>query len=660
MRRRALSRLLRPLQTLLATGLAALGLGACNADVPTVPSLPPTSAQVATVQPLDLSTQDDLVVAPGGTATLRVLVRDTAGRELAGVAVTWQGPGRFGTSSATRTSSLGIASVPWTAPREGRQVSVTALVGERSVAIPIRLVPPRAARLVRISGEAQTGLATRALPLDLVVQAVDGFGNPVSGEVVTWSYTQPLSGGLLTVRRETTDADGYASASWQLAEPLGTQNVTARLASQASVLFTATAEDGRSTRVARLIIRQGNGQSAPLGQSPELPYVVEAQDATGRPVPNQRLLWIVGVGGGRIVPEETMTDGAGRAAALRQFGERVGLVTTLVRVLGDTLPPVEFQGTAVADSTTVARVRTISGGGQTAPVLQTFARPVAVRVESLRGDPVGNAWVRWMVIQGGGRILGDTLTLTDSLGVALVSLQAGTQAGGNVIRVRASLVSQPGTGSDVTLNVQAGQPGRLLLRKTPTAPITSGDSLVNAFEVQVQDRWGNAVMGAVIDGVVTQGSGRLVGSAPSDTNGVAAVTVVSGDLSGAHSGRLRVAETPEVDVGVTWSVLAVGVRKIQPLGSTLEGAVGLDTLRLVGETYRDEGILPVLGDVRVRWEVNPDSLLTRVGELPTRSAATTGRVEGLFQCARTGTGTLRLWVGSRRIELGITCRAPRP
>ncbi|MCU1278989.1 MAG: Fibronectin type domain protein [bacterium] len=76
-----------------------------------------------------------------------------------------------------------------------------------------------ATRLIKVSGDAQTGAAGAKLPSSLVVKAIDDGGNPVAGVGVQWSSI--MGGGSITPASVMTGADGTASADATLG-PSGT------------------------------------------------------------------------------------------------------------------------------------------------------------------------------------------------------------------------------------------------------------------------------------------------------------------------------------------------------------------------------------------------------------------------------------------------------
>ncbi len=96
------------------------------------------------------------------------------------------------------------------------------------------------AKLVVVSGDAQSAVGPVALGLPLVVMVTDPQNAPVSGVVVTWAASDPTA--QLSASTSTTDATGSAQVTWTLGQVLGTQTVaaTAAVVSGAKAVFQAT------------------------------------------------------------------------------------------------------------------------------------------------------------------------------------------------------------------------------------------------------------------------------------------------------------------------------------------------------------------------------------------------------------------------------------
>ena len=98
-----------------------------------------------------------------------------------------------------------------------------------------------------VKGNGQTGQAGLVLPESLVVRLIDGFGNPVPGEDVTWHAVN----GSLDRQTTTTDVAGLAAVSWTLGSTSGAQSATAAFvgANGSPVTFDATATPGGSAPI---------------------------------------------------------------------------------------------------------------------------------------------------------------------------------------------------------------------------------------------------------------------------------------------------------------------------------------------------------------------------------------------------------------------------
>jgi len=82
-----------------------------------------------------------------------------------------------------------------------------------------------AQHLTLLSGDGQTGLATRPLPLPLAVRVSDDAGRPVPGVTVTWRSANP--GAQFFPAADRTDADGVARSRWTVGVLSGPQSAEA-------------------------------------------------------------------------------------------------------------------------------------------------------------------------------------------------------------------------------------------------------------------------------------------------------------------------------------------------------------------------------------------------------------------------------------------------
>jgi hypothetical protein len=152
---------------------------------------------------------------PGASLTFTLSIVDSSGKAASG----YKGTVKFDSTDATATlpanyTFTGASSqqfnvqfkLPGKWALRATDANAPAPTGSAFV-----LVQGPASRLIRVSGDGQTGAAGSALPTPLIVQAIDDGGNPVAGVAVNWTTT--MGGGSITPPMATTGADGKASAS---------------------------------------------------------------------------------------------------------------------------------------------------------------------------------------------------------------------------------------------------------------------------------------------------------------------------------------------------------------------------------------------------------------------------------------------------------------
>lgn len=165
---------------------------------------------------------DDAVA--GEPESLSVTATDAGGNLVEGATVTWtctptcEFNGDPSTTQSdgsatieTTTGADGVAAVTWTAFTSGSQVSV-ASAGAAPDATFNATVAAGAAANLDANQSSTTGLIGGSIDLDITV--TDAFGNPRSGDAVTWSITG--GGGSFASSDGATGFGGSAVASWTL------------------------------------------------------------------------------------------------------------------------------------------------------------------------------------------------------------------------------------------------------------------------------------------------------------------------------------------------------------------------------------------------------------------------------------------------------------
>ncbi|HXG48644.1 MAG TPA: PKD domain-containing protein [Methylomirabilota bacterium] len=193
-------------------------------------------------------------------------------------------------------------------------------------------------RLVKLSGDMQTGMIGTGLAEPLVVELVDGNGVAQTNQPVTFSicrndgvlYAPPEQGRSLTVR---TDDRGQAQVLFQLGTRTGSGNNQVEVTAAGAlgqVIFCANATGAPPHRVATLLPETQVGEPGkPLAQ-PWTAYVI---DVGGNPVAGAPIQFMVFQGGGTIdgaTLVATNTDADGRASVVHTLGPDEGINNNVV------------------------------------------------------------------------------------------------------------------------------------------------------------------------------------------------------------------------------------------------------------------------------------------------------------------------------------------
>jgi hypothetical protein len=182
-------------------------------------------------------------------------------------------------------------------------------------------------RLLRyVSGDGQVGEPGADLPEPLVVELLDGNGDLVADEPVTFAVR--VGGGVVTPASVNTDAIGQASANWQLGAAPGLNVVEASVEGGSHVLFHASAQ----LPVRDLQYVSGDAQTASPGETLSEPIVVAVVDEDGNGVADETVTFAVRGGGGQLADASVVTDAAGRAANEWRLGAAAGLNTAVAAI----------------------------------------------------------------------------------------------------------------------------------------------------------------------------------------------------------------------------------------------------------------------------------------------------------------------------------------
>ncbi|MGH7598558.1 MAG: Ig-like domain-containing protein, partial [bacterium] len=381
-----------------------------------------------------------------------------------------------------------------------------------------------AKKLVAVSGNNQNGGQDQFLNAPLTVRVSDDYVNGIAGRNVTFTVRSgdaKLNGNVSSLN-VTSDANGLARANLKLGPAAkDTIKVEASSTGLQSVIFKAIAAvPSQVTKVA------GAPTSGSAGIRLSKPLIVKVADALGKPISGYPVQFTVTQGGGSFsgkTQATLLTDSTGQARVFPALGTTPGAPNRFQAVIsynGQTLPaqPIAFAVRAVG----LKAMSTVSGGGQTGNTCEPLAQPFKIKIVDSLNIGVKGQTVKFSVTAGGGNFGGVNIkdVLTDSLGIAQVTLMLGDKAGANQTTAR----REPAlSGSPQTFAATAQLGKAAVLRKV------SGDSLTGAVNavlsmplaVRVTDKCAaNGITAIPVTFIVKAGGGKV--------NGKDTVTVMSG------------------------------------------------------------------------------------------------------------------------------------
>lgn len=244
---------------------------------------PPTPAEL-------VKESGDNQSAVAGTAVpapLIVVVRDSAGRPIAGVTVSFAvtgGGGRTGSTTVV-TQSNGKASAIWTlGTAVGNNTLSAAVANLPAVSFSATAAPGPQGGVMKLAGDLQVAGQAFAALAPIRVKVIDRFGNAVPGVGVTW--TPPPGHGTVQTATGTTDQHGEASTVWTLGRLAGQDSIQLRVANLPNpIVFTASLVPTQLTLVPDSVTFWP-GDSALLQ--------ARLSDADGDSLVPQQVLWSTG------------------------------------------------------------------------------------------------------------------------------------------------------------------------------------------------------------------------------------------------------------------------------------------------------------------------------------------------------------------------------
>ncbi len=243
-------------------------------------------------------------------------------------------PATICTGTFALTGSNGIASCDLVLGGQLGTVQILPNVGNFATLVPIsvKIGPGLPGAVNIVQGNNQSGKPGDRLPLPLVVQVTDTFGNVLPGVQVTFTVVTPGSLTLINVIG-TTDATGKAGASVVLGNIAGTFQVTAAVGK-----VTKTFNETVTIPAGGLQLVSGNGQTTVINTAFTSPLVVRAIDANGNGFAGTQVSFAVTGGIASFVGTSSpATDAQGNASVNVFAGSAQGNVTITATFSGFTV-----------------------------------------------------------------------------------------------------------------------------------------------------------------------------------------------------------------------------------------------------------------------------------------------------------------------------------
>jgi len=375
------------------------------------------------------------------TDSLVVEVVDRFGNPEPDVQVSWTAIGGGSASAETTVTGAdgrtGITRVlGGTAGDQSTTAAVEGLKGS-PVSFHHLAVAAGAAGLFPISGGGQTGAVNATLPKQLKVRALDGDGNGIAGQAVTWSAS--TGGGSLAPVSATTDADGFAAADWTLGSTLGAQTATAKAGTLPKVTFQATAVAGPPAELAMVTQPAATGQSGTvLSRQPK----VGLRDAGGNATTTDGVPVTAALASG---PDGTLS---GTLTVNTNDGQASFTDLAISGPIGSYT--LRFTSPGLTEVTSAAVV--LSGGAPATLNIQTqpsstasdgepFAQQPVIELRDNADNLVSGIEVTASIQSGGGTISGTTTVATMSGKASFTDLAIGGASGTHTLRFSAQSLS---------------------------------------------------------------------------------------------------------------------------------------------------------------------------------------------------------------------------
>ena len=420
-----------------------------------------------------------------------------------------------------------------------------------------------ARKIELVDGEDQIGVVGKHLPRDVQVVAVDQYDNPVKGQPIRFRIVPddslPTAGigalgqGAAVDTSVNTDDKGIAAIKWRMGQLAGTYQLEATsfgdghlqnspLMISAEAIADRTDPDTSFVVVTPSQVVVSNGENRAT-------VIVTLRDQYANPV-SGKAVSIVVTGEGNLITQPTDTTNSNGQAFGYIASRGAGVKYVTARDLNngvslrDSAASVLFKPAAAAK---ILKAPGDNGDTQSRNIGTVLEKPFKVLVTDQFSNPIKDVAVTFHMVTGGGVLVTNQPTYTDSLGIGQSYYRLGLQAGANLVEARSSGLA----GSPVNFSAIAENPAQITQMQ-----IISGNNLSNgpgqdvpeALRVRILDNRQWPVAAKDVKYEVLVNNGVIVSQNPvaSDMYGEAAASAKLGTTIGLNIFKASLVELPHV------------------------------------------------------------------------------------------------------------------
>lgn len=295
-----------------------------------------------------------------------------------------------------------------------------------------------ASKMIPVSGNSQTGMVSDTLEHLIVVQVLDENDNPLKGVPVDFKFTAG-NGRFIGSQPVFTDVYGRAGAQPILGPELITQVmfVTSTKLPGTILTFFANTLPAGATNIS---IHSGEGQSLrPLEQSRQLQVLT--RDSFNNLVPGAEVIFEIIEGEAIIITDQpVVSNSLGLSSVVIQARTTPGTVKISASLVANPAQKVIF--VVLVLPAAPHNLILVSGDQQIGTRNYFLSEPLVAKVTDVFDNPIPNESVSFIISSGDATVVGNSVKLTDSEGIAKCQLKIGENA--NQIEVLALVGQLPG------------------------------------------------------------------------------------------------------------------------------------------------------------------------------------------------------------------------